>query len=145
MKIHQRGLKRRINVYSMVGNQEIKIIQDSLGHLNTSHPHTKSSLILPNNEPLSLLPFTLCHGLLCIFADVYSRLCLFLVSNIFWFLCNGFLFSDFHLLLLLLPIAFVQHTLSHTSTHTHACICTHLHATLKILLRGNLTQLKTQV
>lgn len=23
MKIHQRGLKRRINIYSMVGNQEI--------------------------------------------------------------------------------------------------------------------------
>lgn len=129
-KSHQKDLKTRINIYIMMEDQEIVGELENFSGFNTAPitglPQPSNSLYkkvycFSQTPPcLSLLPFTLCHGLPLTFDDAYARLCLFLVSNILLLLCIVLLACVFQLFVILQTVAFA---LSHTFTHTYACIC----------------------
>lgn len=132
----------------MVGKKETVGRLDNYSGFNTAlitglfqHPELphRDSIALPSYQHLSLLPFTLYHGLQFISSDAYPRLGLSLVSSILELLGTDFIFAvSFNS-----SFCMMQFCLACTLSYIHACVRTYLQATIKILLGRNMMQVKT--
>ena len=116
-----------MKVYMQACPPNTALITGLFQHPKLPHKESHCSSRLP--IPLSLLPFTLYHGLLLIFADAYPSLCFSLASSSLEFPCTDFVVPVSFDSTSSVCCSFVWHALSHTFTHVCVHVYVHIYMT----------------